>query len=93
MPTILPLPIPPPPPPRFYDDGIPPLPRLCNDGLLSDEVARDVWCKLHAKITNSAMAVPCDPLSASERKLYEALTALLAARANIVACMISESKT
>lgn len=50
--------------------------------LLSDEVARDVWLRLHehaqAAIMSNSLS---DPLSESERSLYNTLTAFLTIRA------------
>ncbi len=48
---------------------------------LSDDVARDLWCALFERSGNAL--TNHDPLSHSERELYEAITKALAIRAAI----------
>lgn len=62
---------------------------FCNDGLLTDEVVRDVWCKLNDRINN--VAHMGDPLSKSERELYETMTAWLTLRGKLVVATVSAS--
>lgn len=60
-----------------------------NDGLLTDEIVRDVWCKLNDRLNNTAYMG--DPLSKTERELYETMTAWLTLRGKLVAATVSAS--
>jgi hypothetical protein len=57
-----------------------------TEGLISAETARDIWKTLFQEIHGNSLTGlhGYDPLSTSERKLYEALTANLTARAQLV---------
>lgn len=52
---------------------------------ISDEIARDVWMRLHDRVGESGLMSGSgdDTLSVSERALYEALTKCLTARSQI----------
>lgn len=56
---------------------------------MSDETARDVWSQLCRRIEMTGWAG--DPLSPSELKLYETLTILLTARAQLVGVSVTEA--
>jgi hypothetical protein len=60
---------------------------FCNEGLLKDDVVRDVWCLLHGRVTDAVCEG--DPLSKKERELYDAMSAWLICRASVAAVFVS----
>jgi hypothetical protein len=58
----------------IFTDGIPPA------DILSSEIARDLWVRLHEKSVGSPAFG--DPLTPPERTLYDRLCTLLAYRAD-----------
>jgi hypothetical protein len=59
-----------------------------TDGFLSDETAQAVWCKLCDRISDNTNRM--EPLSRTERELYETLTAWLTLRAKAVYAVVTD---
>lgn len=53
----------------------------CNCHHFTQEVRRDIWCKLNDRIIAANSAIVGDPLTKEERELYDALTSNFKERA------------
>lgn len=60
-------------------------------GILSDEIARDIWVRLHDKSINAATFSPEGPLTVDEQQLYDILTKRFVHQSTIVGFEVKQT--